>query len=76
MDLDRWAIALPTKSSLLLTPPTSLDSQVLFEEDNLREHDKWALAFNGVYIVYVCNFINKYNTIFKIFDDVYIYIYI
>lgn len=46
MDLDRWAIALTSKSGLLLTPPTSLDSQVLFEEDNSREHNKWALAFN------------------------------
>jgi hypothetical protein len=45
LDLDRWAVAFPTKSLILLTPPLATESQILFEEDNSREYYKWATAF-------------------------------
>jgi hypothetical protein len=46
MDLDGWAIAFPTAVTILLSPPTANNVQVLLEESNGREYNKWTTAFN------------------------------
>lgn len=48
MDLDGWAIAFPSPTTILLSPPVSEDEmpQVLLEETNSREYIKWTSAFN------------------------------
>jgi len=46
MDLDQWALALPSMTSILLSPTNPRNPQVFLRETNAREYQKWATAFN------------------------------
>lgn len=46
MDLDQWALALPSTTTILLSPANPRNPQVFLRETNAREYQKWATAFN------------------------------